>query len=200
MFILILGCVRSGTKFISTLLQENGVRVSHEGLGSDGIVSGDLAAIREASPTHITKQISPQEAWSRRTHAFHQVRAPLPAIRSIATITHSWGNLKRWLPQVDRAPSQLQQSMWYWYLWNRRCSRLASWTYRVEQFPEICSEFSERLGREIKWPRLRTDINTRPSRDVYPDWDEAALRDADESLYERITRQAQRFGYETVSG
>ena len=194
MFLLVIGCGRSGTRFISSLLQKNKIDVPHEMVGSEGIVGGDIAAFQSKERSRCTRGISPYEAWARRTHVFHQVRAPLPAIRSIA-MTGNWNFVNKWCPEV-RGASRILKSMRYWFFWNKRCHEIATWTYQVEKLESLCEEFSRRLGREVKWhPELPTTLNTRKHLHGYPHWTEDDLWEADGELARRIFEQAMRYGY-----
>ncbi len=185
---------------MSALLQKNRIDAPHELVGSEGIVSANIAAFKCSYHSSATRGITPQEAWGRRTHAFHQVRAPLPAIRSIAMV-RNWDFINRWCPGVVGAP-RLIKAMRYWYVWNRHCHEVASWGYRVESFPGLCKEYSRRLGRTIQWGCgvSTTFLNTRKHLAHYPAWTEADLWKADAKLTYRILEQAKQYGYRTLSG
>ena len=91
--LLVTGCGRSGTKYISLFLTKMGVQCGHEKIGKDGVAAWSLAVDSEAYHMHLR----------RRDYNFytilHQVRNPLDVIKSSHTITaSSWAYIEKFIP------------------------------------------------------------------------------------------------------
>jgi len=80
--IVIIGCARSGTKYISSLFNKVGYDVGHEKLGKDGIASWGL--VPDSGKVPYGPSFS--ELRGRDMTVIHQVREPLAAIASIETL------------------------------------------------------------------------------------------------------------------
>lgn len=194
MYLLITGCGRSGTKFASHLLLANGLQVLHERRGADGISSGDLGARHSPLKSQALRWISVKDAWDRATHVFHQVRSPLPTIRSVNLISW-WGFIQGSLPKVAH-PNRLIKCMRYWLFWNEMCEKNASWTYRVEDFPALCTEVGKITGRAIEPKPIPTNLNTRRGTLRYAPWTWKDLHRVDRGLCRRVREKAIEYGYE----
>lgn len=82
-FLLITGCGRSGTTYISAVLQEFGLDVRHECYGADGICSWPMTVVDDDLPW---KWLPPGRNKDMKfTHILHQVRHPLKVIASFYT-------------------------------------------------------------------------------------------------------------------
>jgi hypothetical protein len=155
--LLVTGCGRSGTKYISFVLRRLGLDVPHERLGHDGASGWTLAgppAGRPYGPVGVV----------RFAQVFHQVRHPLHAIPSATTFgAESWSYI---CANTVCSPAEpvLVRAARYWLAWNERVERIATWRYRIEALPEEFAEFCERLGRDADpsaLSRVPTDVNTR---------------------------------------
>lgn len=135
--ILVVGCPRSGTCFISTLFKEHGFDVGHEAWGRDGIACWRLAG---NSDFWRGFNLCPREIQGAHP-AVHQVRHPLGTISSLLTIAEvSWDIMAKSIPLRTKHP--LHRAMQAYILWNRLAQQRASYTYRVEnirqEYPELC--------------------------------------------------------------
>jgi hypothetical protein len=156
--VLVTGCGRSGTKYISFVLRRLGLDVGHERMGNDGIASWCMAVNAESVAWGVPA------SHYRFEHVLHQVRHPLEAIASIATFKEpSWRFIYAHTPIAANEPLLLRSAK-YWYHWNLEAEKIAQWRYAVEQFPERFDEFCERLQvapRREALERVNRDVNTR---------------------------------------
>jgi hypothetical protein len=156
--VLITGCGRSGTKYITFVLRRLGLDVGHERMGDDGIASWCMAVNAESVAWGVSASRYSFE------HVLHQVRHPLDAIASIATFKEpSWRFICAHAPIVADEPVLLRSAK-YWYHWNLEAEKIAHWRYAVEQLPEHFEEFCERLQLQPKreaLERVSHDVNTR---------------------------------------
>jgi hypothetical protein len=157
LLLLVTGCGRSGTKYISFVLRRLRRDVPHERLGRHGVCAWTMAGPTEDRP------YGPCEAL-RFEHVFHQVRDPLEAIASATTFgDESWRYICANTPCSLDEPV-LVRSARYWLAWNMRVERIATWRYRIEALPDVFPEFCERVGRDVDLSalaRVPTDVNTR---------------------------------------
>jgi hypothetical protein len=156
--ILITGCGRSGTKYITFVLRRLGVDVRHERMGRDGVASWYMAVDTSRVPFGQPRRGTTFE------HIYHQVRHPLQVIASAATFKEpSWQFICAHSPISMREPLLLR-SLKYWYYWNLEAEKIAHWRYRIEDFPAVFPAFCERL-RVAPNPqaisRPACDVNTR---------------------------------------
>jgi hypothetical protein len=156
--VLVTGCPRSGTKYISCVLAELGLDVQHEAIGRDGSSSWCMAVDAETTPWG-----PPRRAFSFDI-TLHQVRNPVAVIPSFSTLTPpSWHFI------YDRTPCRpddppLARSAKLWYYWNLHAGRVAQWRYRVEQLPAVFDEFCHHIGVPADrraLGRVATNVNTR---------------------------------------
>ncbi|ACR14765.1 hypothetical protein [Teredinibacter turnerae] len=162
--LLVTGCGRSGTKYISLLLRMLGKDISHESgevLGKDGIASWYLAADCDRAP------FGPGSRGLAFEHIFHQVRHPLKVIPSMGDFRKdSWEFLSQWVAVSDDEPLTLRCAK-LWCDWNELAESKATWRYRIEALPEIFEEFCARLNvpaDRSALQRVPTNINVRPKR------------------------------------
>lgn len=172
--IIVTGTARSGTLFLSRLLNRIGIKASHErvyhyGLDPDG---SDHPAIREAWKNYdieVSWQAVPFLAHEPETSIiWHQLRDPLKVVRCM--VSHSmlddprafaFGLVKKVHPEVWDAPDALSKAVRHVYKWhelielqNRRLPILA---YRIE---ELNPEKLKRLLRSsgIDYSLLRGEL------------------------------------------
>jgi hypothetical protein len=156
--VLVTGCGRSGTRYLSFVLRRLGLDVGHERVGRDGVISWALAVVDDEPP------------WgpSGRDLSFdivlHQVREPLRVMNSAATFKdESWRFIARHVPCPATAPLPLRAAA-YWYHWNVAAERNASLTYRIEDLPralpEICRLLDVAYDPAVL-QRVPENVNTR---------------------------------------
>lgn len=156
--IMISGCGRSGTRYITFVLRRLGMDVGHERIGNDGIASWCTAVETEALPWgESIKNVTFNKI-------FHQVRHPLKVIPSVCTFKeNSWQLICNYIPCSMDEPVMLRSAK-YWYYWNIEAEKMAEWRYRIEEFSDVFDEFCWRLNVPIDRSALEsvpTDINTR---------------------------------------
>jgi hypothetical protein len=155
--LLVTGCGRSGTKYISFVLRRLGLDVPHERLGADGISAWDFAGPVRGRPYGPAVSV-------RFEQVFHQVRHPLDVIASVATFgPESWSYIYANTPCTRDEPLLVRAAR-YWLGWNERVETIASWRYRIESLPTLFPELCERLGVDANpsvLARVATDVNTR---------------------------------------
>lgn len=154
--VLIVGCSRSGTMYMSEVLRELGLDVRHERMGRDGAVSWRQAKGRVFRMHGCPVMFA---------HTFHQVRAPLPSISSMATMgPQAWHYAYTILPEVDPGASTLLRSMQLWYYLNQRFERQAERTFRIENIDEVLPDLCETLGVRFSKKALKSvprNVNSR---------------------------------------
>ena len=198
--ILITGCGRSGTTYVSKLLCEAGLDLLHHDVGPDGSVDWCLAVTSDVPlPWGKKGRSSGDYVFDR---VLHQLRAPLAVISSSMTIKdRSWDYISNFT-SINPEDSAIKKSMLYWLEWNRLAEAKADFTYRVEQIDEsptwnaLCSvlERPELVEQhEFLIQAIASDTNTR--RDDYAPltWDD--LRNEDEALTVKIAELADHYGY-----
>lgn len=189
--LLITGCARSGTGFISEFLVANGLDVGHEYDAPFGIVAWTMAPDCDFSPW------GPCSYDYHFDHIFHQVRHPLKTIASAGNEPPiSWNYIRQFIPEIEMDDPKIVKGAKYWYYWNLIAEKRAEWTYRIEEIENEVFEMSTRLGVNLEPALLQnipTNTNTRGYTDVYT-WED--LKQAvDEDLYYSIIKMAIRYGY-----
>ncbi len=194
-FLLITGCSRSGTMYISKILNECGLNIGHEWTEKDGLSSWLFAVNTDAAPW------GPQPNQIHFQHIFHQVRDPLKVISSVFTHEplESWQYIIAHIPEISWEDSRLTKASKFWYYWNLKAEQKAEWTYRVEAIKEILPEFSQRLGIPLDpsaLDRVPTNSNTRGSYYFAEEFKWSDLEaELSPELYANIRQLANRYGY-----
>jgi hypothetical protein len=156
--LLVTGCGRSGTKYISILLKRAGLDIGHERMGGDGICSWLFGADAADTPW------GPAPSEYRFDYIFHLVRHPLSAIPSIATFKgRAWDYISRHI-DIDKDDPVLLRSAKYWLYWNAMVEDKTSDRIRIEDMPDAIDLVCGSLGIDADISELRTvptDINTR---------------------------------------
>jgi hypothetical protein len=190
-FLLITGCARSGTTYITEVLRHCGLNVLHEAEGEDGVVSWLMAARDFKTP------YGPAFYNFRFKHIFHQVREPLKSMSSFTTeSSNAWKFVMKHTPQIKAHDAMIVKCAKYWYYWNKRAEAKAEWTYRVEDTETALMEMGERLGLFLDPEaigKVQRTINHR-DREANYTWDEVK-RNLRPSLYQKLTDLARRYGY-----
>ncbi len=189
--LLIIGCARSGTTYMTQVLRANGLDVKHEGDGSFGIVSWPMVAESETSPW------GPGAKKFFFSHIFHQVRDPLKTIASASKEPmSSWVYICRHCPEIKLDDTPLVKAAKYWYYWNLLAEKKAEWTYRVEDIEAVMDKMGRRLkikldkGVLVSIPKNTNSRNYRVSY-TWPDIKAAVSPD----LYKKIVKLAKHYGY-----
>jgi hypothetical protein len=187
---LITGCGRSGTVYISCLLDELGADVPHETMGLDGIASWLLAVDAGWAPWGPLRRMFQYRA------VLHQVRHPLAAIASAQTFRpESWDYICGHIP-CDMTEPLLLRCGKYWHYWNLKAEQTSEWTYRIEELPRVFDRLCETVGVSPDRSRLvavPADLNSRKERYSPISWDQ--LAELDSELTHKIQAQAARYGY-----
>lgn len=196
--LLITGCGRSGTYYISSILQNVGLDVRHEKPGALGMVS--WFNVVEDFPG-FNERICPHNTY--RT-IFHQVRHPLKVIRSWWMLDDpaQRPGLQKYVGYEKDLPREIKWGR-YWLYWNQRAETLAEWTYQVEALPAVLSEFCDRLGLSaMGFDRTKKvveqtphNLNTNHNARRSPEITFERIRNLDPVLCEQIREQANRYGY-----
>lgn len=202
--LLITGCARSGTAYVSQVLNACKLNVGHETDGAYGISSWVMAIPADQTPWGPARN-----NYSFR-HVFHQVRDPLKTISSVFTTegTKSWAFITMHIPQISLADLHIIRAAKYWYYWNLQAEAAAEWTYRLEDLDNLREEFERRLGVQLdsqKWGSIAKNANPRhlkPPRAGYIQtdkpteftWDDLE-RELPLELFHKIQLLAQKYGY-----
>lgn len=177
--IYICAAARSGTMYMSKLLDALGYEVGHEIVKKNGCVGYPLVIIRP-------------------DNCFHQVRHPLNQIASM--IAHkSWGFIE---DIIDIPGRGLRGCMTYWLEWNKLCEEFCVWRYQIEQLADIWDEFLERIEHEkCDIPDIPTDENSSKKSHNYEKfsyesltWDD--LFECNRYLAQDILDKGKEYGYE----
>jgi hypothetical protein len=163
--LLVTGCGRSGTKYIAFALSRMGLDVPHECLGRDGISSWTMAVATEKRP------YGPPSSLISFEQIFHQTREPLSVINSCLSFTDgSWDFICENMTFPRTAPLVMRAAA-YWLLWNEKAEKIATWRYRIEDFPgllldEFCNRLEVRCERRLI-DSIPRDFNTRKQVEVF---------------------------------
>jgi hypothetical protein len=200
---MIIGCGRSGTRFINELFEANGLHIGHEQMGKDGIVSWTLVpdtdkrAWMPSIPKGKLWVPSFKELAPLNLPIVHQVRHPLEVVSSMQTAKRrDWWFISRFL-DIEKRDSPVLKNMKYWYHWNRMAETKASHTYRIEdienEFDHLCHIAGFPIRSQFNFG-VQKNVNARKHVDVT--WDD--LRDEDKELARSIRELAGRYGYDTT--
>ena len=165
--LIIVGCPRSGTKYVSELLKLNNINVGHEEWGRNGVVSWMVASRDNRSlygpsyskvMSNVHKAVNgeiigkwPSKGYNKRYSArnplmkqpkiVHQYRDPLDCISSLTSLGDaSWDFLNKYLNfelVLGPSPNIVEKAMLVWYEWNLRCEKLATLTYNIKEVREV---------------------------------------------------------------
>ncbi len=192
--VLITGCGRSGTTYISKALCLSGLDVPHEKLGEDGAVSWYRAGDNCYFRWKRIKKIAEEEY----RHIFHQVRDPLKTIASAQTLRkEAWEYICQCVPEISMDDPLVVRCAKYWYFWNLRAEEMAEWTYRIEDIDEQFSEMGNRLGVPLD-PQvlLKVSQEQRSRKNNYTPltWNDLETN-LEPELFENIINLANHYGY-----
>lgn len=195
--LMVIGCGRSGTTYISKLFKSGAIDLEHEEMGEHGMVAWWLVSDLKRAPWGP----SYYELKEFGMPIIHQVREPLSAISSIQTFNESsWNFLAGQIPIDMEKDSIVLKSMKYWYYWNKKAEERAQMTYKVEEidkyFPVILKlgKFSKKVE---DFPGVSKTTNSRKHsrKHVRLTWDD--LEREDKSLTLKIRELGTSYGYNT---
>ncbi len=138
--IYVAACARSGTIYMTRVLEKLGYRIGHEKTDVDGSVGYHLAIIKP-------------------DNCFHQVRHPLKQISSMFD-HQAWGFMNHVIECHGRG---LLGCMQYWLKWNELLEEFCIWRYRLEDIANVWPEFLERIDHSFE---TLPDIKERNSRET----------------------------------
>lgn len=199
----IIGCAHSATLYTARVFQQLGLDITHddEKIGSDGIVSWAFA--HYLTEDLFTHQFPTNDGYYLPPGSLivQQVRHPLKVIASMcATVGEKmWTDIGYranyreidWKPMDDPVPLR---GMRYWLLWNLMAGELATYSYRIEDFPEVFPRILEMIGvPPAPLPSQPTNTNVHNLELSYT-WTD--LDRADGCLCYAIRSMAKQFGYE----
>ena len=216
--ILITGCGRSGTKYIARVLERVDLEVRHERKGRDGCSAWHIASpLAPLARPNINEDILSGNPLrlreiNEKAIILHQVREPIAVISS-TRIFHdsSWEFIYKNILQIKRSMTLTHRCMAYWFYWNLLAESQAEWTYQVERLfePVIFNEFCKRigtyptLGQFENMKKVSTRKNSRDKRKAREGIDipftHEELEKEDSTLYNRIVKQGERYGYEFIN-
>lgn len=192
--LLVVGCGRSGTAYMTSFLKQAGVQVRHEQMGEDGSVSWLLTARTDWAPW------GPLSADYDFAHVFHQVRNPIKMIQSFynSPPLATWNWISYVIPEIELSDPDLTKCVKYWIYWNKMAEAQAEWTYRIEDFDNCYKEFGERLGIALSCEDVKAiakDTNTRGVPQHPITW-EILKDELDSDLYQLLCETAIHYGYD----
>lgn len=169
---------RAGSKFTAELLTQLGIPCAHEGFFRPTGFTKRLAYLGDSSwlatpylEAGLVGQVGP---------VIHQVRHPLEVVSSLYGIGFFSADAANPYQQFARRHFQttgdeLRDCVRWWTEWNRRCERLATMTFRVEDMtgalPALLRVLGykphERLCSEALAKLISAKLNTRSRRNVH---------------------------------
>jgi hypothetical protein len=156
--LLVTGCGRSGTRYVTFVLRRLGLDVRHEEMGRDGTVSWCLAVTPDSVPW------GPSAKAAEFDQVFLQLRHPLNVISSCMGLRdESWSFISAHIDCPASEPKLLRAAK-YWVHWNELGEQIATWRYRIEELPEVFDEFCCRLDVGVErsvLDHIPSDVNTR---------------------------------------
>jgi hypothetical protein len=169
--LLVIGSPRSGTHFLTTVLNKFGLRVRHERMGEDGTVNCAWLALK--------RKVDPLIRVTGRQHyefdqIVHLIRHPYATISSLAVEMHD----PFWLWQLPHTkievdPSDMSTIADFWMFWTDGCTKLADTTIRLEDIAHLGEVVSKGI-----YPHLALDASC-----------------FSEEINEALGRRMERYGY-----
>lgn len=193
-FLLITGCARSGTTYISDVLKLGGLDIQHENVGKDGTSSWFMCI--EAD--HVPWKHRPSAAGFNFDHIFHQVRHPLKVISSVLGTEHRKAikYFSENIPEIYDKDTPLIKCAKYWYYWNLYAEQKAEWRYQVEQIDSCLEEMGQRLGITLDKAILQQVPRDSNHRKMTTNLTWAQLKEEiPANLFIKIQEMALRYGY-----
>jgi hypothetical protein len=192
--LLITGCGRSGTEYMSRLLRQSGYDIKHEKPGAIGSVSWPMAVALYSPWGPASKD--------QFQYVFHQVRNPLKVITSwfvnLSSLDRDeWKFIRFHIPEILEDDPLIVQCAKYWYYWNLKVEQVADWRYQIEHMDAILDEFQFRSGLILNVDilnKLPHDINKWGKINREITWNELEIA-LPTDLYNNLQEMAIRYGY-----
>lgn len=188
--ILVTGCPRSGTRFVSRELLDAGVVARHERMGRDGIVSG-LFCVDDYFYA-IDRLTIPRFRDCKFEHVYHLVRDPGEVIPSM--VTNLRDNFWHWQEKHtgilgDTEPAELKAGL-FWLVWNGIVEENLPQArrIRIEDWASEWPKMANALGVEAKEIRSGDRFKTEHPR---LDWEQIT----DDEVRASVQEMAHRYGY-----
>eukprot|EP00049_Salpingoeca_infusionum_P010633 m.183795 g.183795 ORF g.183795 m.183795 type:complete len:323 (+) comp14699_c0_seq1:168-1136(+) len=198
--LLVTGCGRSSTHHIAGGLQQLGIDIRHETLGSEGAIAWPYAVNDAHNYYPYQKYFHRLYKHTTFKHVVHLVRHPLKVIASEATFTpKSWDFIAKNTPQIPQLRNLpvLHQALIHWVTWNRNIETYATLRVRAEDplsVEIICKEAEFPVDVCSRAKRLDTFVsaNKRPHGTI--SWEQ--LFDIDPYFAEAAVQLASKYGYD----
>ena len=212
--LLVTGCGRSGTLYITSYLQKLGLDVRHEEpippngvMGNDGMVSWFMSADDPSPP------MGPGRSQYEFKYILHLVRHPLKVIASVAQFIFkldikSYKYIKKhcgfthWptFSQSIKKDELLKCAAEYWLCWNNLTNNIATHRARIENLDEDISPLLETLELTLNNVMTNEISKTTNSRSKYLKDDAwllswTSLYEIDQDLAERVKMLSIEYGY-----
>ena len=195
--LLITGCARSGTTYISQLFKKSGLDLSHDheygSVGRYGLSSWLLVPDATHAPW------GPVRHDCLFHHIFHQTRHPLQVISSVYTTEPkiSWVFILENVPEITWEDRHVVKAAKYWYYWNAMAEKIAEWRYPIEEIASVLPEMERRLQITLDPSLVDTlpnNTNTRGAHAKDFTWEDLQ-KELDPELFWKIAEMARRYGY-----
>lgn len=162
MKIVIIGCPRSGFRFISRVFSEAGFILGHESWMKCGSANWML-----------TSKPMPADGL-----VLHQIRHPLDVIGSMQTITNGSWDLLMKHTSARKKHDLIERGMRAYLEWNQIAEAKAVYSYRVEDIDTAWSTITDIADMgDVSLSDIRRDLNSRKKKYQRPMWSDLADRD-----------------------
>lgn len=167
--VLVTGCARSGTLFISEALRAVGLKVGHEYVDEHGTAShffGPLCrleypVLKSKPPKGRCIHVGEQRTDFAFLHVFHQVRHPLKVISSLRWTGVRADHLLAATGLDTRSAAPAHRALVYWVEWNELIEKQGAVRYRIEQIGSFFPQMTAALGLgERALPEIPKDTHT----------------------------------------
>jgi len=185
---LITGCGRSGSTYMTQVLQRCGLEVGHHKMGRDGTVCGFYCFDTDKYPVKSHPVPRPQFDV-----ILHQVRDPLKTVASLQT-GRSWKWTCQFLPIGTDAPL-LTKCCYNWLVFNEEAERQAVFTYRIEALKRAWPEIQRLLGFQHSYKDAIAGVSRNANARKHGAVTWADVREAAPLIYRDIREATERYGY-----
>ena len=133
--LLVIGCPRSGTQFITGLLNNFGMRVAHERMAEDGTVNCAWLATKMRGDTLIKTKGRQHYDFDQIVHI---VRHPLKCIDSMSReLPPSWWDWQEQHSKLHVDPRNIEEVAAFWVFWADGCQHLCDQHIRLEDIQHL---------------------------------------------------------------
>jgi len=155
--ILITGCPRNGTRYMSNIFNRVGKKIGHEYVSEDGCSSGFYVGDFEDYPVSHKIPVS-QIKWN---YIIHVYRHPCRAVPSLARLLQDVAAVRRWYAEFGLITDDLTESAMCVWNWSHRQvmkNLNPDITVNLDWLPEYWPEISKSVGVTSEFPyRVRVD-------------------------------------------